>query len=187
MVSLRNHYLYNLISTSFLNTFPDSESVELPKAPSNDKALVKSSPLAKHRQPPPAQFQINAKRSPLFMHSSPMMKLRQSHRTESLDTLSTCDSIADDDLMMDFESQSSFESIDRLETTLREDQNAAAENEMQLWKELEQQSGDLFREWKHILNTATVTNIRNTPPTPSPPPPNSQTLNTASSSAVAVP
>lgn len=144
------------------------------KAPttSHEKALVKSSPLPKHRQLA-QQFQIKAKLSPLFMHSSPVMKLRQIPRAESLDTLSPCDSIASDDLMMDFESQSSFESIDRLETTLREDQQnntGVVDHEMQLWKELEQQSGDLFREWKQILNTATVTNIRNTPPTPSPPP-----------------
>ena len=101
------------------------------------------------------------------------MKLRQANRTESLDTLSPCDSIASDDLMMDFEIQSSFESIDRLEKTVvcEEPQKAAADmdGEMQLWKELEKQSGELFHEWKSILTTATVTNIRNTPPTPSPP------------------
>lgn len=112
-----------------------------------------------------------------------MMKLRQVQRCESLDTLSPCDSIASDDLMMDFESQSSFESIDRLgSATLREDlvtgAPTAAANEMQLWQELEQQSGDLFREWKHILSSATATNIRNTPPTPSPPPAGGQPSST---------
>lgn len=80
--------------------------------------------------------------------------------------------------MMDFESQSSFESIDRMDRTLRDETQQPVDNEMQLWRELEQQSGDLFREWKSILNTATVTNIRNTPPTPSPP-------NTASAAAAA--
>lgn len=121
-------------------------------------------------------MQIKAKLSPLFLHnSSPLMKLRQIPRTESLDTLSPCDSIASDDLMMDFESQSSFESIDRLDRTICANETAGGEvdppvdTEIQLWKDLEQQSGDLFREWKSILSTATATNIRNTPPTPSPP------------------
>lgn len=178
----------NFPSDSFL--FPaDSESVELPKAVSNDKALVKCSPLSKHRQ-----LQIKSKLSPLFMHTSPIMKLRQVQRTESLDTLSPCDSIASDDLMMDFESQSSFESIDRMGTTLREqreqalaneDGAASPDHEMQLWKELEQQSGDLFREWKSILSSATVTNIRNTPPTPSPPPSHANNTILPSSSTTA--
>lgn len=150
--------------------------MELPKTSNVERALVKSSPLANHRQ-----LQIKAKLSPLFLHtSSPVMKLRQIPRCESLDTLSPCDSIASDDLMMDFESQSSFESIDRLDRTLREETLQPVDTEMQLWRELEQQSGDLFREWKSILNTATVTNIRNTPPTPSPP-------NTASAAAATAP
>jgi len=34
-------------------------------------------------------------------------------RTESLDTLSPCESICSDDMMMDFESNSSIDSIDR--------------------------------------------------------------------------
>lgn len=149
--------------------FLESASSELLKASSNELALVKSSPLSKHRQNP-AQFQIKSMLSPLFIQTSPAMKLRKVQRTDSLNTLSPCDSIASDDLMMDFDCTSSFESIDRLETTLKDDKSSV-DNEMQLWKELEQQSGNLFREWKHILSTATVTNIRNTPPTPSPPPP----------------
>ncbi len=53
------------------------------------------------------------------MHSNnsyaPQIKPRQSllSRTESLDTLSPCESIASDDLMMDYEYNSSIDSLDR--------------------------------------------------------------------------
>lgn len=130
---------------------------------------MKVSPHLKHHQ---KQFQIKAKLSPLFMHTSPVMKLRQMNRSESLDTLSPCDSIASDDLMADFESQSSFESIDRIgapKDVTAAPMEVSLDREMQLWRDLEEQSGELFREWKSILTTATVTNIRNTPPSPSPP------------------
>lgn len=45
---------------------------------------------------------------------APQAKPRRSllSRTESLDTLSPCESIASDDLMMDFECHSSMDSID---------------------------------------------------------------------------
>lgn len=46
---------------------------------------------------------------------APKVKPRHSllSRTESLDTLSPCESIASDDLMLDFECHSSMDSIDR--------------------------------------------------------------------------
>ena len=47
------------------------------------------------------------------MHLSPLVNHRPMERTGSLDTLSPCDSIASDELMADFELNSSLDSIDR--------------------------------------------------------------------------
>lgn len=50
---------------------------------------------------------------PLKIQSSPMSKRKTMERSGSLDTLSPCDSIASDDLMADFDVNSSLDSIDR--------------------------------------------------------------------------
>lgn len=53
-------------------------------------------------------------RPPAFkLNSSPLVNRKTFERSGSLDTLSPCDSIASDDLMADFELNSSLDSIDR--------------------------------------------------------------------------
>ena len=54
-----------------------------------------------------------SKQQGMKFHSSPMANRKTLERSGSLDTLSPCDSIASDDLMADFEVNSSLDSIDR--------------------------------------------------------------------------
>lgn len=95
---------------------------------------------------------------------APHPKPRQSiiSRTESLDTLSPCESICSEDLMMDFECNSSIDSIDR---TSRSNHSGGAEfngtsiknnklDEAQLWKEFEQNGGGHFKDWSFLLKTS---------------------------------
>lgn len=76
-------------------------------------------------------------------------------RTESLDTLSPCESIASDDMMLDFECHSSMDSID---SRMQQRSNASGSgsalhsmDETQLWSEIEAQGGDIAREWSSLL------------------------------------
>lgn len=72
-----------------------------------ETASSKSSKPKSKQSNVPAQISNNS--------YAPQVKPRQSmlSRTESLDTLSPCESIASDDLMMDFDVTSSVDSIDR--------------------------------------------------------------------------
>lgn len=86
-------------------------------------------------------------------------------RTESLDTLSPCESICSDDLMMDFECNSSIDSIDRVS---KSNQSAVCDatslngsttkvnklDETQLWNEFEQNGGGHFKDWSYLLKTS---------------------------------
>ncbi|XP_055315772.1 putative uncharacterized protein DDB_G0277255 isoform X19 [Sitodiplosis mosellana] len=98
---------------------------------------------------------------------APQAKPRQSviSRAESLDTLSPCESICSDDLMMDFECNSSIDSIDRVS---RSNPSAVGDansingsttkvnrlDEAQLWNEFEQNGGGHFRDWSYLLKTS---------------------------------
>lgn len=73
-------------------------------------------------------------------------------RTESLDTLSPCESIASDDLMMDFDS--SMDSIDKAIPQSHGSGSGSALHSMdetQLWSELEAQGVDVMKEWTSLL------------------------------------
>lgn len=103
---------------------------------------------------------------------APQAKPRQSliSRAESLDTLSPCESICSDDLMMDFECNSSIDSIDRIsrsnhsggapntgDSTVGTDAHESKTNkidEAKLWTEFEQNGGGLFKDWSYLLKTS---------------------------------
>ncbi|XP_049291029.1 nuclear pore complex protein DDB_G0274915 isoform X3 [Anopheles funestus] len=77
-------------------------------------------------------------------------------RAESLDTLSPCDSIASDDFMLDFDCNSSMDSIDRV---ARSSMGGSATglnsmDELQLWSELENKGGHIIREWSTLLRSS---------------------------------
>ncbi|XP_059615431.1 uncharacterized protein LOC132260991 isoform X3 [Phlebotomus argentipes] len=78
---------------------------------------------------------------------------RRLPRSESLDTLSPCESIASDDLMIDYQSQSSLDSVDRVARSNGSGSGSALHSmdENQLWSELEAQGGELLREWSSLL------------------------------------
>ncbi|XP_055703368.1 uncharacterized protein LOC129801922 isoform X4 [Phlebotomus papatasi] len=79
---------------------------------------------------------------------------RRIPRSESLDTLSPCESIASDDLMIDYQSQSSLDSVDRVARSNGSGGSGSALHSMdenQLWSELEAQGGELLREWSSLL------------------------------------
>lgn len=88
---------------------------------------------------------------------APQAKPRHSmlSRTESLDTLSPCESICSDDMMMDFDCNSGRDSIERLAAA--NDVGIAAKtdiDENQLWNEFEQSGGGVFKDWSHLLKTS---------------------------------
>lgn len=99
---------------------------------------------------------------------APQAKPRQSviSRAESLDTLSPCESICSDDLMMDFECNSSIDSIDRVSRSNHSagggDTNSINGSttkvnkldEAQLWSDFEQNGGGHFRDWSYLLKTS---------------------------------
>ncbi|XP_055632106.1 uncharacterized protein LOC129771963 isoform X3 [Toxorhynchites rutilus septentrionalis] len=74
-------------------------------------------------------------------------------RSESLDTLSPCDSIASDDFMLDF--NSSMDSIDRPPRSNASGSASAllSMDELQLWSELENKGGQLMHEWSKLLRS----------------------------------
>ncbi|GAB0092567.1 hypothetical protein DMENIID0001_075700 [Sergentomyia squamirostris] len=86
---------------------------------------------------------------------------RRLPRSESLDTLSPCESIASDDLMVDYQSQSSLDSVDRAMQRSSGGSSGSALHSMdenQLWSELEAQGGELLREWSSLLRVNTTKN-----------------------------
>lgn len=103
---------------------------------------------------------------------APQAKPRQSliSRAESLDTLSPCESICSDDLMMDFECNSSIDSIDRMSRSNHSgsgtqngadgknvdggDARVQKVDEAKLWTEFEQNGGGLFKDWSYLLKTS---------------------------------
>lgn len=101
---------------------------------------------------------------------TPQVKPTQSviSHAESLDTLSPCESICSDDLIMDFECNSSIDSIDRVS---RSNHSAVVDvismnsitgsttkvnnlDEAQLWTEFEQNGGGQFKDWSYLLKTS---------------------------------
>ncbi|XP_037908792.1 uncharacterized protein LOC119650260 isoform X4 [Hermetia illucens] len=89
----------------------------------------------------------NSNRTPKIKRRSTLLS-----KAESLDTLSPCESIASDDLMMDFET-SSLDSIDRLSHSIKSQSGSALNgiDDLQLFSELDVKSGELIREWNNVL------------------------------------
>lgn len=91
---------------------------------------------------------------------APQVKPRHSllSRTESLDTLSPCESICSDDMMIDFDCNISRNSIERLSGSIHSDTgvaiNAPHLDENQLWNEFEQKGGGMFKDWSYLLKTS---------------------------------
>lgn len=91
---------------------------------------------------------------------APQVKPRHSllSRTESLDTLSPCESICSDDMMMDFEcGNSSRDSIERVTAANQCDTDMTTKAELdenQLWNEFEQNGGGVFKDWSYLLKTS---------------------------------
>ncbi|XP_065359288.1 putative uncharacterized protein DDB_G0277255 isoform X8 [Calliphora vicina] len=87
-------------------------------------------------------------RTPLSLRKAVM------ERAESLDTLSPCESICSDDLMMDFDVASSMDSIDRsasIKSRSGSDLNNIDDNE--LFSEFDRKGSDVMRELNSILRT----------------------------------
>ncbi|XP_058166812.1 nuclear pore complex protein DDB_G0274915 [Anopheles ziemanni] len=116
-------------------------------------------PVPKPRKVMPAAYE-----SPALSRKSTRSGNRMV-RAESLDTLSPCDSIASDDFMLDFDCNSSMDSIDRV---ARSSVGGSATglhsmDELQLWSELENKGGHIIREWSSLLrsNPNSMTNSFN--------------------------
>ncbi|XP_054732720.1 uncharacterized protein LOC129240765 [Anastrepha obliqua] len=90
-------------------------------------------------------------RTPLSLRKAVM------ERAESLDTLSPCESICSDDLMMDFDMQSSVDSLDRsVKSRSGSDLHKIGENE--LFSELDRKGSDVMKELNSILRLHTNRN-----------------------------
>lgn len=148
-----NNFLFSLASNTQLHSIVDTPT-------------LKENSSAKSSKPRKSASNNNS------MNNSyaPQPKPRQSiiSRTESLDTLSPCESICSDDLMMDFECNSSIDSIDRISRSNHsggggggggEAFNGSAirmnkVDEAQLWSEFEQNGGGHFKDWSYLLRTS---------------------------------
>ncbi|KAM7355962.1 uncharacterized protein ACRADG_001865 isoform 4-T5 [Cochliomyia hominivorax] len=92
-------------------------------------------------------------RTPLSLRKAVM------ERAESLDTLSPCESICSDDLMMDFDVASSMDSIDRsasIKSRSGSDLNNIDDNE--LFSEFDRKGNDVMKELNSILRTRSQKN-----------------------------
>ncbi|XP_053676827.1 mucin-4 [Anopheles nili] len=114
--------------------------------------------------PKPRKVMADTYESPALSRKSNRSDNRMA-RAESLDTLSPCDSIASDDFMLDFDCNSSMDSIDRV---ARSSVGGSATglhsmDELQLWSELENKGGHIIREWSTLLrsNPHSMTNSIN--------------------------
>lgn len=94
------------IQNSSLN-FNGNSSTDTPtlRDASSLRSASKKTPINKPRKVMASQYESPA---------MPRKKRSELTRTESLDTLSPCESIGSDDFMLDFDSNSSLDSIDRL-------------------------------------------------------------------------
>nr|XP_040225182.2 uncharacterized protein LOC120950873 isoform X2 [Anopheles coluzzii] len=122
-----------------------------------------SQPAAIRATPPsapkPRRAMPDAYESPALSRKSARSGNRMA-RAESLDTLSPCDSIASDDFMLDFDCNSSMDSIDRV---ARSSMGGSANglnsmDELQLWSELENKGGHIIREWSTLLRSSPQSN-----------------------------
>lgn len=97
------------------------------------------------------------------LHAPQSKPIRQSmeqkiSKAESLDTLSPCESICSDDLMMDFEYSSNNSSGGGCAGDGNNNENATTKinkiDENQLWNEFEQNGGGQFKDWSYLLKTS---------------------------------
>ncbi|XP_073840736.1 uncharacterized protein isoform X11 [Musca autumnalis] len=87
-------------------------------------------------------------RTPLSVRKAVM------ERAESLDTLSPCESICSDDLMMDFDMASSMDSIDRsVSIKSRSGSDLHKIDDSELFSELDRKGSDVMKELNHLLRS----------------------------------
>ncbi|CAO1340147.1 unnamed protein product [Diamesa serratosioi] len=96
------------------------------------------------------------KQSTYSLSASKQKPMKKSlSRAESLDTLSPCDSITSDDLMADFELNSSLDSIDRpalsFDNLNTSNSIIQSNDDMQLFTNMEYKGTDLMRDWSTLL------------------------------------
>ncbi|XP_049538710.1 mucin-19 isoform X2 [Anopheles darlingi] len=120
-------------------------------------------PKATPPVPKPRKILPEAYESPALSRKSARSNGRMA-RAESLDTLSPCDSIASDDFMLDFDCNSSIDSIDR---AARSSVGGSATglhslDGLQLWSELENKGGHIIREWSTLLRSNPTPSGHNT-------------------------
>ncbi|XP_035791532.1 uncharacterized protein LOC118466393 isoform X4 [Anopheles albimanus] len=120
-------------------------------------------PKATPPVPKPRKILPEAYESPALSRKSARSNGRMA-RAESLDTLSPCDSIASDDFMLDFDCNSSIDSIDR---AARSSVGGSATglhslDGLQLWNELENKGGHIIREWSTLLRSNPTPSGHNT-------------------------
>ncbi|XP_063702961.1 uncharacterized protein LOC134832758 isoform X2 [Culicoides brevitarsis] len=75
-------------------------------------------------------------------------------RTGSLDTLSPCESIASDDLMVDFDTRSSMDSIELQNMQSHNSSGVSARSStdgLLNWQEMEQKTGDMIKDWNKLI------------------------------------
>ncbi|XP_058066173.1 uncharacterized protein LOC131215794 [Anopheles bellator] len=131
------------------------------KRPATGTADHSVTPKATPPVPKPRKVLAETYESPALSRKS--MRSNRLARAESLDTLSPCDSIASDDFMLDFDCNSSMDSIDRV---ARSSVSGSATglhslDGLQLWSELENKGGHIIREWSTLLRSSNPNSLTN--------------------------
>ncbi|XP_050094690.1 mucin-19 isoform X2 [Anopheles aquasalis] len=140
-------------------TLKDSHNNRSTAVVGGDEVTPKATPPV----PKPRKILPEAYESPALSRKSARSNGRMA-RAESLDTLSPCDSIASDDFMLDFDCNSSIDSIDR---AARSSVGGSATglhslDGLQLWNELENKGGHIIREWSTLLRSNPTPSGHNT-------------------------
>ncbi|XP_052861510.1 uncharacterized protein LOC128268451 [Anopheles cruzii] len=145
-----------------LNLAPDTPmSKHSNKRPATGTADQSVTPKATPPVPKPRKVLAETYESPALSRKS--TRSNRLARAESLDTLSPCDSIASDDFMLDFDCNSSMDSIDRV---ARSSVGGSATglhslDGLQLWSELENKGGHIIREWSTLLRSSNPNSLTN--------------------------
>ncbi|XP_050073399.1 serine-rich adhesin for platelets isoform X2 [Anopheles maculipalpis] len=141
--------------TENTTTLKDNHSravVTAPGAGSGQTTAIKATPPVAVK---PRKVMADTYESPALSRKSTRSGNRMA-RAESLDTLSPCDSIASDDFMLDFDCNSSMDSIDRVARSSMGGSVTGLNSmdELQLWSELENKGGHIIREWSTLLRSS---------------------------------
>lgn len=133
-------------SNSQLHTISDSQTM---------KDIEQSAPKS-------ATYLINYSSNNNSYAPQPKPRVSMLSRKESLDTLSPCESICSDDLMMDFDCESSLDSADQASKHSQQQNDSQVDidginidvDEKQLWNEFEAKGSGLFKDWSYLLSTS---------------------------------